>query len=92
MSYHVFCAPDGCAMEYCGAFASLAEAQAHAETEPAGLEESLWDTARAAGSCAGMTAPPSAAVEAEPISWHGASGWHCVCEASGPTWTPATSD
>jgi hypothetical protein len=73
----VYEAPEGCDPSFCGEYDTLADAQAAAVTEPAGLEKSLWDTARAAGHCAGMSAPEGGE-EGEPISWHGASGWHCV--------------
>jgi hypothetical protein len=77
-AYRVYKAPDGCDVSFCGEFATLAEAQAHALTEPAGLERSLWETARAAGHCAGMTAPGGGDESDEPLSWHGNE--HCVVE------------
>ena len=76
--YRVYRAPEGCDSSFCGEYDTLAEAQQAAETEPAGLERSLWDTARAAGHCGGLTAPSGGVEDDEPISWHGASGWHCV--------------
>jgi hypothetical protein len=77
-AYRIYEAPDGCDMSYCGERDTLAEAKAFAETEPTGLQKSLWDTARAAGHCAGKSAPHGGIEDDEPISWHGASGWHCV--------------
>ena len=77
-TYRVYSAPDGCSESYCGEFITLKDAQAYAETEPYGLDECLYDTARAAGHCGGMEAPTGGTEEDEPISWHGQSGVHCV--------------
>lgn len=76
-AWRVYCCPDGCCASYCGEYDTQEEAEAIAESEPVGLEESLWATARAAGHCAGMTAPGDGE-EDEPLSWHGAAGYHCV--------------
>ena len=79
MAYRVYYAPDGSDEAYCGERDTYAEAVAMAETEPDGLERSLWETARAAGHFGGMTAP-GCGTEGQPISWHGSEGWHCVVE------------
>jgi len=77
--YRVYRAPEGIAGEYCGEFDDLADAEEFAATEPAGLEESLWETAAKAGHCGGLTAPPAGGViSEEPIGWYGSEGWHCV--------------
>ena len=76
-TYRVYNAPDGCDISYCGEFSTLGAAQAAAEREPAGLQQSEWDTARAAGHCGGQYAPESAE-ESAPISWHGSTGAYCV--------------
>ena len=81
-TYRIYLAPDGCDPEYCGERDTYQEAVAYAETEPAGLEQSLWETARVAGHCGGMMAPGYGAESDEPMSWHGAAGWHCVVEVS----------
>tara|TARA_B100000749_G_C18450038_1_gene475934 strand:- start:12108 stop:12518 length:411 start_codon:yes stop_codon:yes gene_type:complete len=81
MTYRVYAVPDGSDISYCGEFLTLGAAQAAAEREPAGLDRSEWDTARAAGSCGGQYSPESAD-ESEPISWHGPMGFHCVVRAT----------
>lgn len=80
MKYRVYEAADGSDLVYCGEFDDLASAQEFAESEPGGLPRSMWDTARAAGHCAGMTAPDGGdeGEDDEPISWHGAEGTYCV--------------
>lgn len=77
-AYRIYKVPDGCSPSFCGERETLAEAKAFAETEPAGLERSLWDTARSAGHCDGMSAPDGGVEDDESISWHGPAGWHCV--------------
>ena len=78
-AYRVYCAPDGCDPSYCGEYSTLEAAQEAAEREPAGCPRANWDTARAAGHCGGLYAPPAEGDEdEEPESWHGASGWHYV--------------
>lgn len=77
-TYRVYLAEDGSDLIYCGERDTLAEAQSLAATEPAGLEKALWDTARAAGHCAGFRAPEGGEEDDEPMSWHGQHGWHCV--------------
>lgn len=74
-TYRVYRAPDGCSPQYCGEYATLEAAQEAAETEPRGLEESLWATARATGHCGGVE-------DDEPEGWYGPSGWHCVVRVS----------
>lgn len=76
--YRVYEAPEGCSQIFCGEFPTLQEAVACADSEPAGLEKSLWDTARAAGHCGGMSAPEGGEEGDEPLSWHGAKGNYCV--------------
>lgn len=82
MAYRVYRAPDGCDPMYCGEFDEYDAAVRHAESEPVGLEKCLWQTARAAGHCAGMHAPDDCEESDEPVSWHGAEGDYCVVEAS----------
>ena len=78
-AYRVYLAPDGCDPSYCGEYSTIEEARDVAEREPAGLDACMWETARAAGHCGGMTAPDTAGREdRDPLSWHGASGNHCV--------------
>lgn len=77
-AYRIYDAPEGSDLSFCGERDTLEEAQQFAETGPVGLERSLWDTVRVAGHFAGMTAPDGGDEDEEPISWHGASGWHCV--------------
>ena len=79
--WRVYQAPEGGGQAYCGEFTTLTAAQAHAETEPEGLWDYQWATARAAGGCDGLVAPPEAGIEDdEPVSWHGATGRFCVVE------------
>lgn len=80
-AWRVYCCPDGCCASYCGEYDTQEEAEEIAESEPIGLEESMWATARAAGHCAGMTAPGDGE-EDEPESWHGAAGYHCVVKVT----------
>lgn len=81
-AWRVYCCPDGCCASYCGEYDTQEEAEAIAESEPIGLEESLWATARAAGHCAGLTAPDPDGEEDDPQSWHGAAGYHCVLKVT----------
>lgn len=74
-AYRVYEAAEGCDLVFCGERRTLAEARALAATEPTGLEKSLWDTARAAGHCGGLTAPDGGTEADEPCSWYGN---HCV--------------
>lgn len=74
--YRIYDAPEGCDQIFCGEYDTLAEAQEAADGEPGGLPRSMWDTARAAGHCGGLTAPDGGTEDEEPISWHGES--HCV--------------
>jgi hypothetical protein len=85
--YRVYEAAEGCDPIFCGEYDSLEDAQDAAESEPGGLPKAMWDTARAAGHCAGMTAPGGGEEDEAPISWHGTAGWHCVV---GVTYRPAS--
>jgi uncharacterized membrane protein len=78
IAYRVYEAADGCGLVYCGEFASFEEAEAAAEEEPGGVEESVWSTLVAAYD---DRAPDPRGVEADtPIGWYGERGWHCVVE------------
>lgn len=77
-TYRVYEAPDGCGTTFCGEFASEAEAQEYAATEPSGLSECLYETARQAGHVCGMEAPDGGTEDDDPVGWYGAAGWHCV--------------
>jgi hypothetical protein len=77
-TYHIFRAPEGGDLEYAGARPTLAEAQGFADSEPRTLDACLWETARAAGHCDGIGAPPQEAVDGDAHSWHGARGDYCV--------------
>lgn len=79
ITYRVYHAPEGCDPSYCGEYDDRDEAAQAAAADPRGLEQSLWDTARAAGHCAGLTAPDDGE-ESEPLSWHGSDGCYCVVE------------
>lgn len=80
MSYNLYYAPDGSAPEFVGEYETLEECREAAAAGPRGLEQSLWDTARAAGHCGGMYAPDADADE--PAEWMGPEGWHCACEVT----------
>ena len=82
VKYRVYEAPDGCDPSFCAECDTLDEATTLADSEPAGLPKSQWDTARAAGHCAGMSAPDGGEEDEAPISWHGESGWHCVVKVT----------
>lgn len=76
--YRVYEAADGSGLVYCGEFATVTEAEAAAEKEPGGVEESVWSTMVAAHD---DRAPDPKGIESdEPLSWHGQEGWHCVVE------------
>lgn len=70
-TYRVYEAADGCDLVFCGEFETRAKAESVAKREPAGLERSLWDTARAAGHCDGMHAPEGGIEDDEPETWQG---------------------
>lgn len=76
IGYNVYYAPDGCAETFIG-FAETLD-KALTMTECAGLEESLYETARAAGHCGGMSAPDKEHEADEPDEWFGPDGWHCA--------------
>lgn len=90
--YRVYEAKDGCDPCFVGEYLYLSEAEEAAEAEHGGLPRAMWGTALAAGHCAGQSAPsPLAAGEreaTEPLSWHGASGWHCVV----PVYCPLSAE
>ena len=77
VGYNVYEAPDGCAETYLGQVTSLRAARSLA-ARGGGLEESLYGTARAAGHCAGMSAPDKTGEVGEPVAWFGRDGWHCA--------------
>ena len=80
VGYAVYHAPEGSAESYYGRVETLEEARKLAANGRA-LERSLWDTARAAGHCAGLTAPDLAEGETladEPAEWFGADGYDCA--------------
>ena len=83
MNLHVFRAPDGCGETYIGPASSMEEAEAlvarHEAGEVPGLPDYLYDTAKAAGHCDGISAPPETG---GPIAWIGKDGWYCVNEES----------
>jgi len=83
-TYHVYYAPDGCDDCYVGEAASLDEARALMESGQKGLERSLWDTARAAGHCAGLVAPETEHEDDEPLEWGGPEGYHCIVAVRDP--------
>lgn len=76
--YRVYEAREGHDLVYCGEYPTYDEAVRIAETEPDGLPESLWGTAKSAGHVAGKQAPEAVEECEEPESWHGREGWHCV--------------
>lgn len=68
--YRLYYAPQGSGMSYCGEFETRLEACRTADRSPRGLSEDQWDTARQAGHCGGLTAPPTAGQEDEdPLLW-----------------------
>jgi hypothetical protein len=56
---------------FCGYVDTLEDARELASKKPAGLEESLWETARKAGHCGGMRAPETNSEADEPCAWLG---------------------
>jgi hypothetical protein len=75
-TFRVYYAPVGHAPAFCGEFSTAAEAEAHAETSPGGLNQADWETARTAGHVNGHTAPNVSGVEQdEPIDWIGS---YCI--------------
>jgi hypothetical protein len=77
--YRVYNAPDGCDIAFCGEYDTYDQAVAVAEREPSGTPKCLWATGLAAND-ARLSGPEGGEEQDEPISWHGANGWHCVCE------------
>lgn len=79
-TYHIFRAPDGCGNNYLGSSRTLRGARRmaaqHARGEIGELAEWLWETARKAGQCDGICAPPPVG---EPVAWFGRGGWYCAC-------------
>lgn len=74
--YRLYYAPEGSGMSYCGEFETRLEACRTADRSPWGLSEDQWDTARQAGHCGGLTAPPAEGVEDEdPLMW---VGYYCI--------------
>lgn len=68
--YRLYQAPCGGGLIYCGEYETRLEAARTADRKPAGLSADQWHTARLAGHCGGLTAPPDAGQEAdEPLLW-----------------------
>jgi len=63
--FRLYYSPEGCDLSYCGEFGTAAEAEDFADGDPRGLPRSMWDTARAAGGCDRLNAPPTDGEEAE---------------------------
>lgn len=80
VGYNVYHIPEGSAPAFYGFAETLADAKelaAKGRAKGRALEQSLWDTARAAGHCAGLVAPTGEEAE-EPAEWFGADGWDCA--------------
>ena len=76
MAYNIYHAPAGCAETYLGRVDTLDEAY---ELEGAsGLPEHLYETARAAGHCNGISAPDKSREAGEPTEWFGADDSYCA--------------
>lgn len=76
--YRVYEAPDGCGLVFCGERSTYGSAVVFAESEPGGTPEYQWATMRAAGGMADTSPDVDGREDEEPMSWHGAAGWHCV--------------
>lgn len=77
IGYNVYRAQDGSSPSYYGFAATLEEAKQLA-SKGRSLEESLWDTARTAGHCAGISAPDQSHEDEEPAAWFGEDGYDCA--------------
>lgn len=79
IGYNVYNAPEGCSESYYGFAATLADARKlAAKGKGRALEASLYDTARAAGHCAGLSAPDKTNEADEPEEWFGDDGFDCA--------------
>lgn len=67
VGYNVYYAPDGCDESYVGFADTMDDAKAMVGSD--GLPGSLYDSARAAGHCAGMTAPNKSREIEEAAIW-----------------------
>jgi len=77
IGYNVYHAPDGSDESFLGFVSSLRAARklaAHGDELP----RSLYDTAQAAGHCAGISAPDKSHEAEEPAAWFGRGGWYCA--------------
>lgn len=83
--YVVMHSPEGSDEEYIGSAKTLEAAREMAAEfdrgERGSLEKSLWDTARTAGHCGGISAPPEMSDD-EPIEWLGKDGSINICRAA----------
>lgn len=77
VGYNVYHAPDGCGESYLGFVTSLRAARRLA-ARGRELPAHLYETARAAGHVAGMTAPDKSHEADEPAAWFGRGGWYCA--------------
>lgn len=77
VGYNVYRAPDGCGESYYGFAKTLDDAKALAASGPS-IEEALYDTARAAGHCAGIPAPDKSHEADEVEEWFGDDGYDCA--------------
>lgn len=79
-AYRVYEAAEGSDLIFCGEFDDQFTAETVADSAPGGIPRSLWDTARAAGHCAGMVSPEGGVEDDEPLSWH--ADHHCVVQVT----------
>ena len=77
LGYAVFCCPEGGDESFLGIVPTLRDARRLAAGGNRGLERCLYDTARLAGHCAGLRAPPGR--YGEPSCWFGRGGYYCAC-------------
>ena len=74
LAYRVYRATEGESLQFCGERGTIEEARALAKSEPVGLDECMYETARAsgAGHCDGYYPPDESATEVgEPQEWIG---------------------
>lgn len=82
IGYNVYRAPEGSSPAFYGFVETIDEARELAATGRC-LEKSLWDTARAAGHCAGINAPSGDEAD-EPEEWFGDDGYDCAVAVYDP--------
>lgn len=75
VGYNVYRAEEGSCESYYGFAETLEEAEAMAKGHA--LDASLYETAIAAGHCAGLEAPDKTNEAEEPTKWFG-DGWDCA--------------